>query len=221
LVNTIKMNISISHLIAGYTKGEPAIKIPHLELTHEDKVVFIKGSNGSGKTSFLKVLYNGIRTYQGHILIDQNELNAKTRTNWLKKIGVCLHNGLSYNHLSVEENIRLVRYLYPSAPHDYRSSLFNSLNLAEISTKKASELSVGQRKRLDIFLSMLHKPQLVLLDEPTSNLDNENAVIILSIIRDYSLHKNMQFIITSNNENEISLFNTKVIEITNGEMLLN
>ena len=49
------MNISISHLIAGYIKGEPAIKIPHLELTHEDKVVFIKGSNGSGKTSFLKV----------------------------------------------------------------------------------------------------------------------------------------------------------------------
>ena len=49
------MNISISHLIAGYIKGEPAIKIPHLELTHEDKVVFIKGSNGSGKTSFLKL----------------------------------------------------------------------------------------------------------------------------------------------------------------------
>lgn len=215
------MNISISHLIAGYTKGQPAIKIPHLELTHEDKVVFIKGSNGSGKTSFLKVLYNGIRTIEGQVLIDQNELNEKTRTNWLEKIGVCLHIGLSYNHLSVEENIRLVRYLYPLAPLNYQSSLFDSLNLVKISTKKASELSVGQRKRLDLFLAMQHMPQLVLLDEPTSNLDSENAALIHSIIRDYSQHKNMQFIITSNNENEISIFDTKVIKITNGEILEN
>jgi ABC-type multidrug transport system ATPase subunit len=213
--------ISISHLIAGYTKGEPAIKIPHLELTNEDKVVFIKGSNGSGKTSFLKVLYNGIRIFQGYVSIDQNELKSKTRTNWLKKVGICLHNGLSYNHLTVQENIRLVRYLYPLAPPDYSSSLFDSLNLVEISTKYASELSVGQRKRLDLFLSMQHMPQLVLLDEPTSNLDSENAALIHSIIRDYSQHKNMQFIIASNNEVEISLFNSKVIQIANGEILLN
>lgn len=215
------MNISISNLIAGYTKGEPAIKITHLELTREDKVVFIKGSNGSGKTSFLKVLYNGIRTFEGQVLIDQNELNAKTRTIWLEKIGVCLHNGLSYNHLTVEENIRLICYLYPIAPLEYRSSLFDSLNLVDISTKKASDLSVGQRKRLDLFLAMQHMPQLVLLDEPTSNLDSENAALIHSIIREYSQHKNMQFIIASNNEIEISHFNTKVIQITNGEMCLN
>ncbi|MHA8108807.1 ATP-binding cassette domain-containing protein [Aquirufa sp. A-Brett2-W8] len=215
------MNILISHLIAGYIKGEPAIKIPHLELTNEDKVVFIKGSNGSGKTSFLKVFYNGIRTIEGQVLIDQNELNEKTRTNWLSKIGICLHNGLSYNHLSVEENKRLISYLYPPAPHDYRSLLFNSLNLAEISTKKANELSVGQRKRLDLFLAMQHMPQLVLLDEPTSNLDSENAALIHSIIRDYSQYNNMQFIIASNNENEIALFDTKVVQITNGEILVN
>jgi ABC-type multidrug transport system ATPase subunit len=93
--------------------------------------------------------------------------------------------------------------------------------IADISTKKANELSVGQRKRLDLFLAMQHMPQLVLLDEPTSNLDSENAALIHSIIRDYSKYKNMQFIIASNNENEIALFDTKVVQITNGEILVN
>ena len=212
------MYIQIKDLLAGYQRGIPAISIPDWEMNDDDRIIIVQGSNGSGKSSFLKVLFGGISTQSGQIFVGSVQLNTKSKSNLLKHIGVCLHNGLSYDHLTVDENIRLFGYVFPPASDDFVNSLYHSLDLNSIRDKKAGNLSVGQRKRLDVYLSLQHKPQLVIMDEPTANLDSANVALILAIIRDYAMHKAMQFVIASNNKNESSVLQARVVQIVDGEV---
>lgn len=214
------MEIQIRNLVAGYKRGIPVISVPSWGLNYYDKIVVVQGQNGSGKTSFLKVIFGGIPIHSGQIFLGNEELKVKTKSTWLKKIGICLHKGLSYDHLSVKENVRLFGYIFPKAPEEYLNSLYHSLDLYQIDHVKAANLSTGQRKRLDFYLSLQHLPQMVILDEPTANLDPANSELILSIIRDYSIKRNIQFIIASNNESEVSLLNARVVQIVHGEVLL-
>ena len=212
------MNVRISNLIAGY-KNKPAIILNKFEINERDKIIIIEGKNGSGKTSFLKALFKATSENSGEIYFDNILYSKKTKSEILKKIGFCLIPGLSFSHLSLVQNINLYKLLHDNCSTNFAYELIEKLKFEEYKNIKCSNLSVGTRKIADFIIAVFHHPELVILDEPTANLDFEITKGLINTISFLVENKNMQFIIASNDIMNFENLNYRKIQIENGKIL--
>ena len=129
------------------------------------EIVALLGQNGSGKTTFIELLCNMMKCSSGNFAFfgkgnfDQNKQN----------IGVLWDNLVIFPMLKVKEIIGFTRRIYniSELPRD----IYDFLELDKIKNRFFYQLSKGERKRVAIFLSVLHNPSLLILDEPTADLD--------------------------------------------------
>jgi len=133
---------------------------------NEGKIVSITGENGSGKTTLMKLITGWIKPDKGSISITP-------------RFGFCPQEPLLFPRLTVKENID---YFLTAYGRDYPDSgknkkgtegLMNEFAFAEYQDKKVSVLSGGTKQKLNLVLSMLHDPDLMILDEPYASLDWE------------------------------------------------
>lgn len=135
-----------------------------MELSH-GKLYGITGENGSGKTTILNILAGFWKADKGNLKI-------------ICKVGFCPQEPYLFSNLSVEENINLYSYAYglyeKGSQKDYaghKRMLFEAFNFSGNEKKICSKLSEGTRQKLNLIISLLHDPDLLLLDEPYSALD--------------------------------------------------
>lgn len=212
------MNIQLKNVIAGYSKDVPAISIDNLLILNSDKFLIINGSNSSGKTTFLKSLIKGVPYNSGEIYYDDVLLTSTTRTEIVKKMGFCLIPGLSYTNLSLTQNLKLYKNLYNYYSEHFVIELVIKLNFEKYMNVKISSLSIGKKKIADFIISVFHKPQIVILDEPTSNLDEDFINIFINTISFLNRDEGMQFIIATNNLSNFKNLDFKEICIEDGRI---
>ncbi|MQL55760.1 ABC transporter ATP-binding protein [Acidianus ambivalens] len=147
---------------------------------NENEKVFIKGPNGSGKTTLLYLLYGILRPNMGYIKIFGEEPSVKMRQDILY---------MSEEHLIFLENLSLndnLKFIFSLRRFDY-DNVYKLLNLFNIPLdKKPYQLSSGQRKLAKLSLAFSSMAKILLLDEPTANLDVENSKIISEMIKKYN-----------------------------------
>jgi ABC-type lipoprotein export system ATPase subunit len=153
------------------------------------EVVAVLGRSGSGKSTLLNLLGALDRPDAGRILLAGRELTgqrprglARTR---LRHIGFVFQSFHLIEELSGEENVLLPARL-PGAPRGGERRgrrLIESLGLAELAGRRPHELSGGEQQRLAIARALVNDPELVLADEPTGNLDQENGAAVLGLLR--------------------------------------
>jgi ABC-type lipoprotein export system ATPase subunit len=186
------------------------------------EVVAVLGRSGSGKSTLLHLLGGLDRADSGRIVVAGNELTAQraralARTR-LRHVGFVFQSFHLIEELSGAENV-LVPARLPGAPRGGEKrgdALIEGLGLSEIAGRRPHELSGGEQQRLAIARALVNDPELVLADEPTGNLDQENGAIVLSLLR--SLGSRAVVIVT--HEPEAAAIADRVLHLRDGRLHL-
>jgi len=187
--------------------------------------VFIIGNSGAGKSTLLKLLLNQIKPSSGQIFINDIELQENNRKDidaMRRQIGVIFQDYQLIPDKSVEENI-LLNLDIIGIPQNLRLSRVESvLKLVNLSSRRylfPSQLSAGELQRASLARALAVEPKLILADEPTGNLDIENAWNLLKLLKKINKEKNTTIIMTTHNQDIINSLNDRIIILKDGELV--
>ncbi len=156
----------------------------------EGKITGIIGASGEGKTTILKMIASFYKPNSGKIYYFNRDILKDTKE--IKKVfGFAIENGSFYENLTVEENLLYFGRLYYVSGKILKprvEGLMKFVGLLGAKDVLAKNLSLGMKKRLDIACSLVHKPRVLILDEPTADLDPLLRFQIMKIIRKINSH---------------------------------
>ena len=188
-----------------------------LEASEGDILGFI-GPNGAGKTTTIKLILGLQSITSGSVKINGYDIQ-KDFTNAIKKVGTIVENPDLYMYMSGYENLKMISNLYTGVTKERIDEVIKLVGLENRIKDKVSKYSLGMRQRLGIAQAILHKPNLLVLDEPTNGLDPEGIKQIKDLIVKLAKEENMAVLISSHNLLELESFCTKVTIIKNGEIV--
>lgn len=169
------------------------------------KMYAITGRSGSGKSTMLSLLAGFDLPKSGSICVFGNDISSVDREKYRREnLGIIFQSYYLIPHLTVFENIRLAMEITSFPCEDYKkhiSMLLNKVGLPEnYASKNVTRLSGGEQQRVAIARAVSSDPTVILADEPTGNLDNENAAMIFSILRELSSEGKCVIIVTHSQE---------------------
>jgi ABC-type multidrug transport system ATPase subunit len=144
----------------------------------------VLGPNGSGKSTLLRILAGLLRPSAGEVNVLGCELPKETHR-LRGRVGYLGHAPLLYRDLSPRENLSLAAALHgldPAASESRIERLLETVRMAGRGDDRVAELSAGMKQRIDICRSILHEPELLLLDEPDAHLDAEARLLVDPLI---------------------------------------
>jgi len=188
----------IPAVTAAQATGEPALRLAGLRRDYGERTVLdgielelargetllVLGPNGAGKTTLLRILATLLRPSGGEVRALDCELPSEA---WKLRgrIGLLGHEPLLYRDLSGRENLRFHARLHGLSGEDGEArieELLAAVGMQQRAEQRVAELSAGMRQRLAVARCVLHRPELLLLDEPDSNLDAEGRELVRSLI---------------------------------------
>jgi len=206
------------------------VKISNLTKTYGDKkaldnlsleikkgsVFGLLGVNGAGKTTLLSILNGLIDFDEGSVAVDGLSLRDEKRA--IKSRSSIIPQHLAfYENLSVKENLDFFASIQNATKQDYEKAIkVNSLEL--LLPQKASTLSGGQKRRLNIAIGLLNNPKIIYFDEPTVGVDPKSRNEILDSIKEYKKF-GITVVYTSHYMNEIEKICDEVAIISNGKLI--
>ena len=193
------------------------LKDVSLEVNEGDILGFI-GPNGAGKTTTIKLILGLQRITSGKVSINGYDIE-KDFTNAIKKVGAIVENPDMYMYLSGYQNLKLVANLYKNISDSRIEEVVKLVKLENRIKDKVSKYSLGMRQRLGIAQAILHKPNLLILDEPTNGLDPEGIKEMRELLVDLANKEKMAILISSHNLAELDNFCNKVSIIKNGKII--
>ncbi|AXT54524.1 ATP-binding cassette domain-containing protein [Aquimarina sp. MMG015] len=160
---------------------------PDIDLSFEQNALIL-GDSGIGKTTLLHIMAGLLVPKKGNVFIGNTCVQQLTRNQLNnfrgKHIGIIFQRAYFIKSLSLLENIKIREKLSKKTiDQERRIGLIEKLDLMNVRNKKVQELSEGQRQRLSIALGIIHKPKVILADEPTSNLDDKNCERVISLLK--------------------------------------
>ena len=188
-----------------------------LEANEGDILGFI-GPNGAGKTTTIKLILGLQSITSGSVKINGFDIQ-KDFTKAIQKVGTIVENPDLYMYMSGYDNLKMISNLYSGITKERIDEVIKFVGLENRIKDKVSKYSLGMRQRLGIAQAILHKPNLLVLDEPTNGLDPEGIKQIKDLIVKLAKEENMAVLISSHNLLELESFCTKVTIIKNGEIV--
>ena len=171
------------HAFAYTHPGAPRPAVRGVSFAVEPREVFgFLGPSGAGKSTTQNVLIRLLDGYEGDIRVFGRDLRAWDR-NYYRRIGVAFEAPNHYLKLSALENLRLFAGLH-GGQTESPDTLLRRVGLFQDGHKLVAEFSKGMRGRLTLARALLHRPELLFLDEPTAGLDPVNARLVRHVIRD-------------------------------------
>ena len=157
------------------------------------------GVNGAGKSTTISMICGTLKKDSGSILVCGEDIEKDS--NYIKnKIGVVFQNSVLDQTLSVYENLKYRASLYDITGNEFKKrfeELSKMFELNEIKSQKIKTLSGGQRRRVDIARAIIHNPEFLILDEPTTGLDPNTRKKLWNIIRDLRETNGMTVFLTT------------------------
>tara|TARA_A100001035_G_C27734176_1_gene478225 strand:+ start:274 stop:897 length:624 start_codon:yes stop_codon:yes gene_type:complete len=178
----------------------------------EEGITVIKGPNGSGKTTFLKLLFGMIYPTNGNIVRHFNTKNME--------ISFVFQEPIFLNR-SVEDNLKHVLYCKSIKKKDWRKIIHNIVteySLEHLLKSQTRDLSGGELQLLSLIRSMIINPSILLYDEPTNNLDEDNIELVTKIIKDIN-NQGLSLIMVSHSSILDNIMKYKQICIKNGSII--
>ncbi|MDA3837916.1 MAG: ABC transporter ATP-binding protein [Candidatus Delongbacteria bacterium] len=191
---------------------------------NKGEILGFLGPNGAGKTTTIKSILTLLEYEEGKICINGLEVK-KNKNKILSDIGAVLEGARNiYWHLSPEENINYfagIMGLSPRKIKEEKDYLLKKLKLWDVKDKQVREFSKGMQQKTAIAASIIHKPTILLLDEPTLGLDVETKNDIREWIISMSRDENKTILITSHDMSFIESICDRILIIKKGKLLSN
>lgn len=160
------------------------------------EIIGLIGPNGAGKTTFIRILNGVIKSDKGTIQI--NGLDPLKDGDDIRKMsGIVTESAGLYHQMSGEENLHFFSELYGVKNKNRVVELLLLFDLIEHKDKKVGKYSTGMKKRLALAKALLHKPEILFLDEPTNGLDPDGIKLVLSYLKKYNEETGTTMIICS------------------------
>jgi len=157
------------------------------------------GVNGAGKSTTISMICGTLKKDSGSILVCGEDINKDS--NYIKnKIGVVFQHSVLDQTLSVYDNLKYRASLYDITGNEFKKrfeELLKMFELDEFQNQKVKTLSGGQRRRVDIARAIIHNPEFLILDEPTTGLDPNTRKKLWNIIRDLREKNGMTVFLTT------------------------
>lgn len=215
--------IRMEHVSKAYTTGNPAVNDITLEI-NQGEFVFIIGNSGAGKTTLFKLLLKELEPTSGTITVAGQDLGAMKRREipkFRRNIGCVfqdfrllqdrnLYDNIAFAQYVIEENPRVIKRAVPAA--------LASVGLAEKYKVLPSELSGGEQQRVALARALVNKPQLLMADEPTGNLDPQNAWEIMKLLEKINEDGTTVLVVTHNRE-IVDAMKKRVITLEEGKIV--
>ena len=205
--------LKCENLHKSFRKKE-ILKSVSLEIGSGDILGFI-GPNGAGKTTTIKLILGLQKIGSGRVIINGYDIQ-KDFEKAIAKVGAIIENPDLYMYMSGYDNLKLISNLYANVDEKRINEVIKLVGLENRINDKVSKYSLGMRQRLGVAQAILHKPNLLILDEPTNGLDPEGIKDLRELLVKLSKEENMGILISSHNLAELESFCNKVSIIKNG-----
>ncbi|TGE38913.1 ABC transporter ATP-binding protein [Desulfosporosinus fructosivorans] len=212
----MKSILKISDLSKSYG-GEYAVQNLNMHITQGDIYGFL-GQNGSGKTTTIRMILGLIEPTSGYVELF-GEPVSKRNYQVFRRIGSMVEYPGAYENLTAVENLEIHRKLMGIKKRDSVEEVLHLVGLSEARNKKVGEFSLGMKQRLGIGRTLLHKPELLVLDEPTNGLDPVGIKEIRELIVTLAKRDKITILVSSHLLSEIEQMATKIGIINKGLLL--
>jgi len=217
--------IALEHVAMEYLPGQPVLKDVSMELKRSS-FHFLTGPSGAGKSTLLSLLSLQHRATQGHIHMFGDEVTKLPRTQLprlRRRLGIVLQDYRLLDHLTIAENVALPLKIAGEDAHEIDSKvkeLLEWMGLTEHHDSRPAILSGGQKQRAAIARAVINKPDLLLADEPTGNLDSELSLRFMYLFEALN-QSGTTVLIATHDAHLISLFSYPVLRLKDGNITLN
>ena len=215
--------IEIKDLTFRYNKDSRLIFNQLSFSLNENCVLSILGKNGIGKTTLIKCLTSEIKDYNGQIFIDGVDVKKMSDLELSKKIAIVATNNQCYQNLSVADYLVMgfankLTFLQVPNKKQYEKAfeILNNLGYGMLLNRLMLELSSGEAQIVRIARAILQEPEIIIFDEPTSNLDIKNQLVVLNQISNL-VQKGFTVITTTHNPGQTIELGGKVLIMTEND----
>ena len=212
------MFIEIKNLSKIYNKYLAVDKI-NFQI-EKNKTIGLLGPNGCGKTTTIGMLLGLVSPSSGEILIEKKNINLFRRDEILKRFNFASPYVELPKKLTVKQNLEIYGRLYGIQNLNERiNEISADLNVKNFFERKTGELSSGQKNRVSLAKSLINKPEILLLDEPTASLDPDIGDFIRSYLQEYKSKNKVTILLASHNMNEVERLCDSVIMMRKGKII--
>jgi len=212
------MKIEVNKLSKKFNNLEAVKNITFV--IEKNRTLGLLGPNGCGKTTSIGMMLGLIKPTSGSILIDGKDINKSEKNLLLSLINFASPYVELPKKLTVRQNLEVYGRLYGVKNlKDRIKEISEDLNLNLYLNKKTGELSSGQKNRVSLAKSLINKPKLLFLDEPTASLDPDIGDFVRNYIEEYKKKNELTILLASHNMKEVERLCDTVIMMKEGEIV--
>ncbi len=189
-------------------------------IIEKNSTLGLLGPNGCGKTTSIGMMLGLITPTYGEIIIDGIRLNSQNRIRLLSSMNFASPYVELPKKLTVRQNLEVYARLYGvKKKFDRINELIEDLNLGKFLDKNTGELSSGQKNRVSLAKSLINKPKLLFLDEPTASLDPDVGDFVREYLEKYKNKNELTMLLASHNMKEVERLSSKIIMMKQGKIV--
>ena len=212
--------IDLKDVSKSYSKGQPAIDHMNLHV-EKGEFVFIVGNSGSGKSTLIKLLLKELEPTSGTIIVNDQNLGKMKRRKvpkYRRGVGVVFQDFRLLKDRNVYENVAFAQRVIERPNRVIKKRVPEILTLVGLAEKYKSfprELSGGEQQRVALARALVNRPNILLADEPTGNLDPKNSLEIMKLLEEINERGTTVLVVTHNRE-IVNSFRKRVITMRKG-----
>ena len=215
--------ITMENVTMKYSADMVALKDVNIKI-EKGEFVFVVGSSGSGKTTFIKLLTKELNPTKGRIQVagyNYNKIKNRQIPKVRRKIGVVFQNFRLLNDRTVYENVAFAQRVIETPSRYIRKQVPAMLTIVGLANRYKAyprQLSGGEQHRVAIARALVNKPDIILADEPTGNLDPKNSWDIMNLLEDINA-KGTTVVVVTHNKEIVNAMKKRVVVIHEGKIV--
>ena len=215
--------IDFENVSKTYGKSVKAVRSLNLHIDRGE-FVFVMGDSGSGKSTLIRLLLREIEPSSGTILVDGVDITRMKRRkipHYRRKLGVVFQDFKLLKDLNVYDNVAFAQRVVVTPTRQIRKDVPQILTRVGLSAKYKAfpgELSGGEQQRVAIARALVNKPDILLCDEPTGNLDAHNAWEVMRLLEEINAEGTTVVVVTHSQE-IVDKMNRRVVVMNRGDMI--